>query len=108
VRSDFLVADVDGVIVGPVSIRYELDDFLAREGGHVGYRVLPQHRRRGYATEMLRQAVARLHADGVDAILVTCDDDNVASAAVIERCGGVHESTVDGRDGVPIRRYWIS
>ena len=107
VREDLLVADVEGVIVGRVSIRYDLDDFLAHEGGHIGYCVLPVHRRRGYASEMLRQSVELLQADGVERVLITCDDDNVASACVIERNGGVYESTVDGRRGVLKRRYWI-
>ncbi len=108
VRSDLLVAEVDGVIIGRISLRYELDDFLAHEGGHIGYCVLAHHRRRGYATEILRQGVLLVRADGVDRILVTCDDDNVASAGVIERGGGVYESTVEGRDGVWKRRYWIN
>ena len=37
VPATFLVADVDGVLVGRTSIRHELDEFLAREGGHIGY-----------------------------------------------------------------------
>ena len=107
VRQDLLVGEVDGVIVGRVSLRYELDEFLAYEGGHVGYCVLPDQRRRGHASEMLRQAVVLMRAQGVERILVTCDDDNVASAGVIEACGGVYESTVEGRGGIPKRRYWI-
>ena len=107
VRQDLLVAEVDGVIVGRASLRYDLDEFLAHEGGHVGYCVLPARRRRGYATEILRQSVEIARVNGVDRILVTCDDDNVASAGVIERGGGVYESTVEGRGGVPKRRYWI-
>ena len=39
---------------------------------------------------------------------MTCDDDNVDSAKVIENCGGVLENVTAGRDGsVPKRRYWV-
>jgi len=41
-------------------------------------------------------------------VLVTCDEDNVGSARVIENCGGVFENMVAGSDGsVPKRRYWV-
>lgn len=48
VRATFLVADVKGVIVGRASIRHTLNDQLRHLGGHIGYAVLPEHRRRGY------------------------------------------------------------
>ncbi|AXT84576.1 GNAT family N-acetyltransferase [Aeromicrobium sp. A1-2] len=102
-----LVADVDGVVVGRCSIRYELNDFLSTLGGHVGYAVRPQFRGRGYATEILRQAVLILRDRGVEHILVTCDDDNVASAKVIQANGGVLESVVPGLADIPKRRYWV-
>jgi predicted acetyltransferase len=108
VPGTLLAADVDGVLVGRTSIRHHLDDFLTQEGGHVGYAVLSEHRRRGYATEILRQSLVIARSFGADRVLVTCDDDNVGSAAVIERCGGVLESRVtSSRRGVLIRRYWI-
>lgn len=109
VPSTLVVADVGGVIVGRASIRHELSsEFLAREGGHIGYCVLAEHRRRGYATEILRQSLVIARSVGVDRALVTCDDDNIGSATVIERCGGVFESLTAGRDSrVPKRRYWI-
>jgi predicted acetyltransferase len=44
---------------------------------------------------------------GVERVLVTCDDDNVGSATVIERCGGVLAEVGIGRDGQALRRYWI-
>ena len=108
VRSVLLVGDVDGEIVGRASIRFALNDFLAHEAGHIGYGVVAEQRRRGYATEILRQSLVIARAGGVDRVLVTCDVDNVGSATVIERGGGVLESVVeDTRDGVPKRRYWI-
>lgn len=106
VRSDFLVAEVAGVPVGRVSLRHELNDQLRQVNGHVGYAVAPEHRRRGHATEMLRQSVARLAGRGVEQVLVTCEADNAGSAAVIETNGGVLEDIRDV-DGRMIRRYWI-
>ncbi len=107
VPATFLVAEVDGELVGRVSIRHELNDWLRRIGGHIGYCVRPAHRRRGYATEILRQSLVVARAVGVERVLVTCDDANIASARTIERCGGVLENIVDGA-GSPKRRYWIA
>lgn len=102
-----LVADVDGVIVGRVSIRFELNEFLRARGGHIGYAVRPAFRRRGHATEILRQAIKMENARGIDPVLVTCDDANIASAGVIERCGGERYSIFEDDDSSRIRRYWI-
>jgi predicted acetyltransferase len=40
---------------------------------------------------------------GLDRVLVTCDEDNVASARTIERGGGVYEDSRNGK-----RRYWVA
>jgi predicted acetyltransferase len=107
VAATFLVADVGGALVGRTSIRHELNEALARVGGHIGYAVRPAYRRRGYATEMLRQSLAVARSVGVERALVTCDDDNVASARTIERCGGALEDVVRV-DGTSLkRRYWV-
>jgi len=108
VPNTLLVADVDGDIVGRVSIRHELNDFLAREGGHIGYCVLPRFRRRGYATAMLRQGLIVARAIGIDRVLVTCENSNVASIRVIEACGGKLDSIIS-LESFPagVRRYWI-
>jgi predicted acetyltransferase len=103
----FLVAVVGGRIVGRASIRHELTDDLRREGGNIGYCVLAGCRRRGYATEILRQSLVVIRALGIGRVLITCDDDNVGSATVIEQCGGVFDSLSRSDDGQPVRRYWI-
>jgi predicted acetyltransferase len=107
VAATFLVADVDGELVGRTSIRHELTEYLALEGGHIGYAVVAEHRRRGYATEILRQSLVIARAVGIDRVLVTCDDGNVGSATVIERCGGVFHSLVARTGDGTTRRYWI-
>jgi predicted acetyltransferase len=96
VPATFLVAVVDSGLVGRISIRHELNAFLMDFGGHIGCGVRPVHRRRGYATEMLRQALVIARAEGVDRILVTCDDDNTAST-VISRERAVSSMTYDVR-----------
>ena len=102
-----LAGVVDGSLVGRVSVRYRLNDYLARYGGHLGFAVIEEHRRKGYATAMLRLALRLATENGISPILLTCDDDNVGSAAVIERCGGSLESVGPDENGVLFRRYWV-
>lgn len=108
VPSTFLVAEVSGRLVGRVSIRHRLNSFLAHAGGHIGYGVLPDYRRRGYATEILRQSLIIARSLGIGRVLVTCDEDNIGSSRAIEACGGILDSLVTVEANAPkMRRYWI-
>ena len=71
-------------------------------GGHIGYDVRPSARRRGHATEMLRQTLADRSRMGIDPALITCDVDNIGSRTVIERNGGVLEDERAGK-----LRFWV-
>ena len=95
---------VDGpTYLGTVMIRHRLTPTLERQGGHIGYHVVPSHRRRGHATKMLTQARAICRQLGLRQVLVTCAEDNLASRRVIEANGGTLDQVLDGE-----ARYWLS
>lgn len=92
----------DDRLVGTITVRHRLTEALLVVGGHIGYAVRPGARRRGVATAALRLALVLAGRLGIDPVLITCEDDNVASARTIEVCGGVLED-VRGTS----RRYWV-
>ena len=80
-------------IIGMINIRLALTtDFLREQGGHIGYSIRPTQRRKGYATRMLREALAFCRAIGLRDFVITCNKSNPASAGVIKNCGGVLEA----------------
>jgi len=107
VPTTFLIAENEGNLVGRASIRHELNDFLFRVRGHIGYQVRPSYRRQGFATEILKQSLTFIYELGVKEVLVTCDEDNVGSIKVIESQGGILENTVEF-ERILKRRYWIT
>jgi predicted acetyltransferase len=95
---------VDGpTYIGTVMIRHELTPALARTGGHIGYHVVPPQRRQGHARRMLADALVYCAHLGLDRVLVTCEQTNIASRKVIEANGGQPDGTADGD-----LRYWIT
>jgi predicted acetyltransferase len=109
VPSTFLFAYLEMKIVGRVSFRHSLNEFLERVGGHIGYVVVPEFRRRGHATKILAQAlrIAREQV-GLHRALVTCNDDNIGSIRTIEKNAGILENVITGTDlQKPKRRYWL-
>ncbi|OGO52303.1 MAG: hypothetical protein A2V84_14320 [Chloroflexi bacterium RBG_16_70_13] len=64
----------------------------------VGYSVLPDHRRRGYATAAVRALLDwALAQPGVGMVVARCDPDNVGSIRVLEAVGFRRTGEVDGQ-----------
>ncbi|OJF13039.1 GNAT family N-acetyltransferase [Couchioplanes caeruleus] len=101
------IVSPDDTVLGAISLRYALTDFLLQAAGHVGYSVRPSARGCGVASWALAEVLDVARRRRLDSVLITCDEDNVASARVIEKHGGVLEdvrNTPVGRK----RRYWIA
>lgn len=111
VAATYFLAVEGDQIVGRVSIRHSLNDWLLNYGGNIGYGVRPEFRKRGYATEILKQSLEYCRGLGLERVLVTCNDSNEASSKTIEKCGGVLENKVleqiEGGERL-VRRYWIA
>ncbi|MCL2236092.1 MAG: GNAT family N-acetyltransferase [Defluviitaleaceae bacterium] len=107
IPSSTYFAVVDDEFVGVVDIRHRLNDGLLKAGGHVGYSTHPSHRRKGYATEILRLALEKCREMGIYKVLVTCNKDNIGSQKTILSNGGILENEHLCESGVTILRYWI-
>ena len=110
VPSTFLFGFVGDRIVGRAAIRHRLNDSLLCVGGHIGFVVVPEFRRQGHATAILRLALQFANDTlQLRRVLLTCDDDNVGSIRTIVKNGGMLEDIVTGTDlDRPTRRYWIA
>ena len=87
--------------LGSLVLRHRLTD--DEGGGHIGYHVVYPWQRQGYATEMLRQGLAKAKVLGIDRVLLTVEPGNAASIVVVERNGGV----ADGINHEGESRFWI-
>jgi len=96
-------------LLGLIQIRTELKGYLVEYGGHIGYCVRPTERRNGYAKIMLTKALEVCKEIGLNKVLITCLENNLASAKTIEACGGEFEKTVYDNLNYKanMKRYWI-
>lgn len=95
-------------LLGTASFRHVLNERLLTEGGQIGYCIRPSERNMGHATELLQLVLAEAPRRGLERVLILCRAENLASARVIEKCGGqLWDEQVSARSGKRFRRYWI-
>jgi predicted acetyltransferase len=104
----FAVRKSDNKIIGIIDIRHNLDNkFLADYGGHIGYSVRPNERRKGYATQMLKMALEYARSLNLKKVMLGCYTDNIASIKTIIKCGGILTESKPYVDGRLMNVYWI-
>ncbi|ALA19858.1 acetyltransferase [Chelatococcus sp. CO-6] len=101
----------DGEFCGSIMLRFRpgTEELPPYTPGHIGYSVVPWKQRRGYATAALGLLLPIAKAEGLERILITCKDTNLASIKVIEANGGVL-ARVERIEGMPCEMrllYWI-
>ena len=107
--STYFALDTErNIFVGAVNIRHYLDDYMLKWAGHIGDGVRPSERRRGYATEMISQALDICRQMGIDRVLMVCDKTNIGSARSIQKNGGILENEIVNDEGGVEQRYWIT
>ncbi|URZ15255.1 GNAT family N-acetyltransferase [Clostridium felsineum] len=84
----FAVKKSDSKIVGIVNLRHYLNDFY-KNSGHIGYSVRPSERKKGYATEILRQTLEYAKQRGLKEVYIACKKENEGSRKTILKNGGV-------------------
>ncbi len=105
----FSVRKSDNKLIGIISIRHELNDYLYNYGGHIGYSILPSERRKGYAYKQLLLGLKYCESIHINRVLITCLDYNIGSSKTIEKAGGKLENIViNEKEGKTYKRYWIS
>lgn len=99
----------DGRLVGMVQLRHNIDiPYLATIAGHIGDCIRPSERKKGYATEQIKLCAQKAKEMGLDKVLISCVDTNIASEKSIIKSGGVADGTaLKEETGEIFKRYWI-
>ena len=104
----FLIINEEQKIVGLINIRYSLNDYLKRGGGHIGYNIRPSERKKGYGSLLLSLALNEAKKIGLEKVLISCKQENAASEKVIISNGGIYEDNYyDKTTKETYKRFWI-
>lgn len=94
VTDTFFAMDENDNIVGIIDFRHTLNAFL-KDFGNCGYSVRPSERKKGYATEMLRQILLIAKQAGVQEMHLSVERDNEPSIKTIVKNGGKYERSFE-------------
>lgn len=104
----FLVRENDNRIVGMINIRYNLNERLLLNGGHIGYSIRPTERRKGYNKINLYLGLKRLDELNVEIALLDCVKSNIGSSKTMLALGAKKYNEIYNEDyGEVVEKYKI-
>lgn len=95
----FAIRKNDNKIIGIIDLRHTLNEFL-KDLGNCGYSVRPSERKKGYATEMLRQVLQVAKKAKIKEFHISVEKDNIASIKTIQKNGGIYERSFSFQDNI--------
>ncbi len=106
--TQFWIVDGD-TWLGRFSLRHELNETLKTYGGHLGYYLVQDARKKGVGTWAMEKVLEEARALGMKKLLVTCNPDNVGSQKLIQKFGGILQDTIESKlNKGPLMRWWIT
>lgn len=89
--------------MGIIDLRHTLNDFL-KNLSNCGYSVRPSERRKGFATEMLRQLLDIAKRAGMNELHLSVEKTNEPLVKTIIRNGGVFERSFSATPKISLER----
>jgi len=105
----FLIRENDNKLVGTINIRHELNEYMKKFGGHIGYGIRPTERRKGYNKINLYLGLLKAkELYDLESVMLDCDVDNLGSDRTILALGGeLERQDIDPYDNHLVNVYWI-
>ena len=96
--------------IGTFALRHDLTEELKQNGGHIVYQIIPSKLRQGYATKGLLLCLEEALKLGMEQVLITCHENNIASYKTIQKVMlkmGGREIAPSETDEHKNHRVWI-
>ena len=104
----YLIENDNIVGYGSLRLNPENNSELNIYGGHIGYGIIPSKRKQGYGTMFLHLLTKKAQEFGLKEIMVTCVEQNLGSAGIIENNFGVFKDMVFySKENHNMKRYII-
>lgn len=89
--------------IGFGKIRHFLTESLRVSGGHIGISIHPQFRGQGYGKAFIALLLNECRALGIEEVLCTIQNENLASIRAVLACGGTVQRVSEERHYLTIR-----